>query len=90
MSKLADDLFGSLQSAKAAVQAILPGLSNFWPEVKAEISQKNIQAAAEIAAWLFNGHGYVQYGAGQLSPSPAEHQQDRAHESHEMDLERER
>jgi hypothetical protein len=90
MSGLVEKLFDGLQSAKAAAVAIFPALENFKSEIKAEVSRLNVQAPAELAAALFNGHGYVQYGAGQHTQSPAGHQQDHAHESHEMDMERER
>ena len=90
MSDLARKLFEGLQSAKETTLKIFPGLENVGPELKSEGSRLWTQGTMELASALFNGHSFVPYGPGQYTPSPAEHQQDHAHESHEINMERER
>jgi len=90
MSETAKKLFESLKSVKDAVQEIAPGLKNFGPEVKAEMSRMGTQGAMELASALFNGDGFVPYGPGQYTPSP-EHDHGQGHEhehEHEMEIER--
>jgi len=81
MSETARQLFDSLKGVKEAVQAIAPGLKDLVPEAKAEMSRLGTQGAMELAAALFNGHGFVPYGPGQYTPSPQEQgRQDRGME----------
>lgn len=40
-------------------------LDDILTDVGAEIGRLGTQGAAELAAALFNGNGFVQYGAGQ-------------------------
>lgn len=67
MSDLAKQLFEGLGDA---VQSIAPGLSDFGPEVGAELSRLGTQGAMELASALFGGSAFVPYGPGQYTPSP--------------------
>jgi hypothetical protein len=40
-------------------------LNDILNDVEAEVGRLNTQATAELASALFNGSGFVQYGAGQ-------------------------
>jgi hypothetical protein len=42
-----------------------PGLSKAMSEIGAEMKRLGVQGSAELASLLFQGHGYVPYGAGQ-------------------------
>jgi hypothetical protein len=43
-------------------------LNDILNDVGSEIGRLNTQATAELASALFNGHAFVQYGAGQNPP----------------------
>lgn len=49
---------------------LFEGLSNFGPEVSAELSRMGTQGAMELANALFNGSAFVPYGPGQYTPTP--------------------
>ena len=59
-----------LEVMKEAITAIAPGLENFGPEVKAELSRLGTQGAMEMAQTLFNGAAFTPYGPGQYTPTP--------------------
>jgi len=42
-----------------------PGLNKAMSDIGAEMKRLGVQGSAEIASLLFQGHGYVPYGAGQ-------------------------
>lgn len=42
-----------------------PGLAKAMNEIGAEMKRQGIQGSAEFASLIFQGHGYVPYGAGQ-------------------------
>jgi hypothetical protein len=46
------------------------GLSNFGPQVGAEVSRLGTQRAMEAASGLLHGSGFVPYGPGQYTPTP--------------------
>lgn len=49
---------------------LFEGLSNFGPEVGAELKRLGTQGAAELAHALFSGSPYLPYGPGQDTPTP--------------------
>lgn len=53
------------------MSGLFEGLTNFGPEVKAEMKRLATQGAMELANALFNGSAFVPYGPGQYTPSPA-------------------
>jgi hypothetical protein len=55
---------GALGALKEAFLTVAPGLSDFVPEVKAELKQMGSHGAHELAAALFNGSGFVMYPRG--------------------------
>jgi len=55
---------------KETMNTIAPGLKNFGPEVKAELSRLGTQGAMELAQALFNGAAFTPYGPGQYTPTP--------------------
>ncbi|MBV9121928.1 MAG: hypothetical protein JO112_01050 [Planctomycetes bacterium] len=55
---------GALSAVKEAVLAVAPGLKDFVPEVKAELTQQFAHGAHELAAALFSGSGFVMYPRG--------------------------
>jgi len=61
---------GFMDVMKDVLAEIAPGLKDFVPEIKAELSRLTTQGAAELAAAIFGNGAYVQYGAGQHRPSP--------------------
>jgi len=69
MSEIGKPLFDALKGMKDVVQAVAPGLQNFGPEVKAELSRLGTQGALETASALFGGNAFVPYGPGQYTPS---------------------
>ena len=75
---------------KEAITAIAPGLENFGPEVKAELSRLGTQGAMEMAQTLFNGAAFTPYGPGQYTPEPELDMGDRQHEVQKMDPQQER
>lgn len=72
MSELAKQLFAEL---KNAAQSAAPGLKDFVPEIKAELSRLGTQGAMELASALFGNGAFVPYGPGQYTPDPASHEQ---------------
>jgi len=69
MSDIGKTLQDALQGAKAAVQAVAPGLQNIGPDLKAELSRMGTQGTMELASALFGGNAFVPYGPGQYTPS---------------------
>lgn len=66
MSETANKLFNALAGIKEAVLTVAPGVLNFGPEVKAEMSRLRTQGSSELANALFgNGSAFVLYGEGQ-------------------------
>lgn len=55
---------------KETVNALAPGLKNFGPEIKVELSRLGTQGAMEMAQALFNGAAFTPYGPGQYTPTP--------------------
>lgn len=45
-------------------------LTDFVPEVGAELNRMGTQGAMELANALFNGSAFVPYGPGQYTPTP--------------------
>jgi hypothetical protein len=93
-SNLAKQLFEGLKAAKEGIEAIAPGLKDFGPDVKAELSRLGTQGAMELASALFNGSTFVPYGPGQYTPSP-EHAMSPEHtpeiaQEHQQEMGRER
>jgi hypothetical protein len=90
MSETAKQLFDSLKAMKEGAKELMPGLTNFGAEVKAELGRLGTQGSMELTSALFNGSAFVPYGPGQYTPSPAhgqEHGQENA-QSQEMGRER--
>jgi hypothetical protein len=56
-----------LKNVGETIGQAAPGLSNAIPEITAEVKRLGIQGSAEIASLLYQGHGYVPYGAGQAT-----------------------
>ena len=75
---------------KEAITAIAPGLENFGPEVKAELSRLGTQGAMEMAQTLFNGAAFTPYGPGQYTPTPELDNGDQQHEVQKMEPDQER
>ena len=46
------------------------GLSNFGPQVGAELKRLGTHGAVEAAQGLFNGAGFTPYGPGAYTPTP--------------------
>ncbi len=53
---------------KQTVNAMAPGLKNFAPDIKKELSRLRTQGAMELAHALFNGSAFTPYGPGQYPP----------------------
>lgn len=64
MSELAKQLFAGLAAVKETAQALAPGLKNLVPDLGGELKQQAAHGAHELAAALFNGHGFVLYSRG--------------------------
>lgn len=45
-------------------------LNRILADVGAEAKRLGTQGASELASAQFNGHGFVPYGPGQITPSP--------------------
>src|SRR5215469_9170992 len=71
---------GAMGAVKEAFLAIAPGLKDFVPEVKAELSYQAGAGAHELAAALFDGSAFVMYPRGgkedqsNQGPEPAHEQ----------------
>ena len=59
-----------LEVMEEVMKTIAPGMENFGPEVKAELSRLGTQGAMEMAQALFNGAAFTPYGPGQYTPTP--------------------
>lgn len=81
MSKRAKQLFDGMSAVKDAVHAAVPSLKNAVPDLKSEMTRMATQGAMEIAAVLFGGNGFVQYGPGQ-SPTSQTHEHSEHEASH--------
>jgi hypothetical protein len=69
MSETANKLFNGLRAIREAAHSAAPGLANFGPELKAELSRLATQGSMELAsALLGNGSAFVPYGPGQYTP----------------------
>lgn len=90
MSETAKKLFDAAKAMQKGITEAMPGLKNFGPEVKAELSRLGTQGSMELASALFNGQGFVPYGPGQYTPSPDQSQSQENQLGREMDQGRER
>lgn len=92
MNEIARILKTGLERAGEAAQALAPGLKNFGPEIKAELSRLGTQGSMELACAIHNGNAFVPYGPGSYTPSTEqEHQHDHGqqHEQeHQLEIER--
>ena len=64
---------GLIQALKESLFSLadgLPSVKDFVPQVGAELDRAVKQGANELASALFNGNGFVQYGAGQYTVEP--------------------
>lgn len=52
------------------MSTLFEGLTNFGPQVGAELKRLGTQGAAELAHALFSGSPYLPYGPGQEALSP--------------------
>jgi len=90
MSETAKQLFEAAKALQKGITEAMPGLKNFGPEVKAELSRLSTQGSMELASALFNGQGFVPYGPGQYTPTPEQTQATENQVGKEMDHGRER
>ena len=72
-----------LEVMEEVMKTIAPGMENFGPEVKAELSRLGTQGAMEMAQTLFNGAAFTPYGPGQYTPTPE--MGDQQHEVEKME-----
>lgn len=70
MSNIGKQMIDALKAIKDVALTVAPGLKDFGPEVKAEVSRLGTQGAAELASALFGNGAFVPYGPGQITPSP--------------------
>jgi hypothetical protein len=88
MNEIARILKSGLERAGEAVQALAPGLKNFGPDVKAELSRLGTQGSMELASAIHKGNAFVPYGPGQYTPSVEyehEHEHEQQHDHHQQD-----
>jgi hypothetical protein len=90
MSETAKQLFEAAKVLQKGITEAMPGLKNFGPEVKAELSRLGTQGSMELASALFNGQGFVPCGPGQYTPTPEQAQSQENTVEREMDHGRER
>ncbi len=65
------------------------GLSNFGPQVSAELGRLGTQGSMELASGLFNGSAFVPYGPGQYTPTPEQAGPEKEAPAVEVERERE-
>lgn len=61
---------GAVEAIKQTLFALAPGLENLASDVHAEVGRQMTHGSMEIAAALWTGNGFVQYGPGQYTPTP--------------------